>query len=134
MSNLIWVIVAIVAIVVIALVILVLTRNRGERLRQLPEADRARYADSWKAIEATFVDDPRRAVSEADRLAISIYRQRGGRSESVPGEIRDARALNSPDAGDSTEGLRRSMQQYREAIERLLGTSVRGTRGRKEVA
>ena len=46
-------------------------------IRPLPPNDRERYADLWRAEQARFVDDPRGAVHEADRLVEEVMRRRG---------------------------------------------------------
>ena len=45
--------------------------NRRDRLdiRQLDPAARDRYTQRWQAVQTDFVDQPGRALDEADRLA-----------------------------------------------------------------
>jgi hypothetical protein len=83
----------------------------------LPEAEAAKLRSSWDSIQAGFVDEPRRAVQDADhlvaqamqRLAEMFAEERGG--------------LESQwDRGDdvSTEDLRIALQRYRAFFGRLL--------------
>ena len=53
--------------------------KRVERLdiRPLPAAERERFIEAWRADQARFVDDPRGAVVEADRLVAEVMRARG---------------------------------------------------------
>jgi FtsZ-interacting cell division protein ZipA len=46
-------------------------KERVEQLhiRSLPAEDRDRFAERWRSVQAQFVDDPKGATSEADRLA-----------------------------------------------------------------
>lgn len=131
MSNLIWVVIAI-AILVLIVVAVVAAMSRRSRLRPLPDAARARYAEAWRTIEARFVDEPQAAVSEADRLVLSVYRERGGREDDLPGAVREAR--ETARSGDSTEGLRRAMQHYRAAMGDVIGADPRDAGRRREVA
>jgi hypothetical protein len=46
-------------------------------LRPLEARERSRYAEQWTALQAGFVDDPRGALTEADRLVEAVMRARG---------------------------------------------------------
>jgi hypothetical protein len=134
MTTLTWVVIAIVIVVAIVLAILAFASRRG-RLRPLPEGARARYAESWHAIEARFVDEPQQAVSEADNLVLTVYRERGGRDERLPGNVRQAREVTRSGDGESmTENLRRAMQHYRSALEDLIGADPRNAGAQREIA
>jgi hypothetical protein len=52
-------------------------RVRRYPLRPLSSADRDRFQQSWRTIQATFVDDPDRAMSEADQLLGAVMSARG---------------------------------------------------------
>jgi hypothetical protein len=54
-------------------------RKRVERfnLRPLTPKDRARFTESWRAIQAHFVDDPGGTIAEADRLLGDVMSARG---------------------------------------------------------
>jgi len=47
-------------------------RVRRYPLRPLSGADRARFQQSWRAIQGTFVDNPQHALSEADLLVTEV--------------------------------------------------------------
>ncbi len=87
----------------------------GERL--IPHSETEELRRRWDSIQASFIDEPRQAVQEADRLV-----------EELTGRITDRfaaerRALEERwSEGDevSTETLRQSLQRYRGFFDRLL--------------
>src|SRR5438309_839041 len=52
-------------------------RVKKLELRDLPAAERQRFSDAWTALQARFVDDPKGAVSEANRLVKEVMTARG---------------------------------------------------------
>src|SRR4051794_41141559 len=46
-------------------------------IRPLTAAERGRYQDEWRSIEARFVDRPTTAVVEADEMIVDVMRTRG---------------------------------------------------------
>src|SRR4029453_2585654 len=57
-------------------------QNRQRRvesfsLRELAREDAERFRTIWRSVQAQFVDDPRRAVVEADRLIGEVMHARG---------------------------------------------------------
>ena len=72
---------------------------------------------SWDSIQVGFVDDPRRAVGDAERLVSSVV------EELVDGfrlQRQRLEAYWSEGADASTDDLRRAFQRYRDFFERLL--------------
>jgi hypothetical protein len=71
----------------------------------------------WEGIQASFVDEPRRAVEEADTLVAELMRQL---ADSFAHERE--RLEGQWDRGDevSTEDLRVALQRYRSFFDRLL--------------
>jgi hypothetical protein len=138
MSAPLWIIVAVVVVVVVVGLLLLLRVARRPRLRALPVQSRERYAANWRAIEARFVDEPKEAVREADRLVQEMLRERGATLEErrMPDHFRRARMeAQGGDGGSSTEGLRRAMLHYREIVTAGVGNQVRRSdAGRREVA
>jgi hypothetical protein len=125
------VIIAVVGIVLIGLILMVVMGRRGTRLQPLPEGARERYAASWRAIEARFVDSPQEAVHEADQLVASLARERGapeGRVSPPDAVVKDEGAASM------TENLRLAMVQRRKTVKDLLGDDPRDLRGRRELA
>jgi hypothetical protein len=138
MSAPLWIIVAAVVVVVLVGLGLMLWIARRSRLRALPPQSRDRYAASWRAIEARFIDQPQDAVREADRLAQEMLRERGARMDGrqLPDQVRRARAVaESGDGRTETEAMRRAMLRYREIVAQGVGDQIKRTRaGRREVA
>jgi len=109
-------------------------------IRPLAAADRARFEQSWQADQARFVDDPRGAVKEADRLVADLMQVRGypvgdfGQRAAdvsvdhplVVSEYRAAHEIAERDArGEAdTEELRKAMVHYRALFTDLLIVDV----------
>ena len=52
-------------------------RVRKLHIQPLAPGARDRYADEWRTVQATFVDEPSEAVRSADRLVTNVMRDRG---------------------------------------------------------
>ncbi|HUE02515.1 MAG TPA: hypothetical protein VMR62_23305 [Bryobacteraceae bacterium] len=105
-------------------------------LRSLPPATRDRYVDAWRLDQARFVDDPKGAVLEADRLVQSVMRERGypvadfdQRVDDIsvdhPHVVENYRAARDivvrHQRGEATtEDLRRALVHYRALFDELL--------------
>lgn len=130
-------IVAIVILVVIAVAFALMQRSR---LRPLPDELKDRYAQSWRAIESRFVENPEMAISEADQLAVAVLRDRGARMDDekhLPDKLVHAREIARSDEGQaSTEGRRKAILEYKAIVYDALGRHGVPARdkGRKEVA
>ena len=119
--------------------------ERAKRVEKMPiralrNEERDQFAERWRKEQALFVDDPRLAVENADRLVIEVMRARGypmGEFEqraadiSVdhPRVVENYRAAHEIAARDSrgkvtTEELRRAMVHYRALFEDLLEEHV----------
>ena len=81
------------------------------------ESDAAGYRTRWDAIQTGFVDEPRKAVEEADVLVAELMKR-------LAEAFADERtALEQQwDRGDhiSTEDLRVALRRYRSFFQRLL--------------
>jgi len=77
----------------------------------------AGYRTRWDAVQTGFVDDPRKAVEEADALVAQVIH----RLSEVFADERTS-LEHQWDRGDqiSTEDLRVALQRYRSFFERLL--------------
>lgn len=109
-------------------------RRRSFDVRPLGAVERQRYTNEWTVIQQRFVDSPRQAVGEADRLVHAVMADRGYPMEDFertaddvsvdhPREVSDYRSAHGvAEAGDraSTEDLRLAMQRYRSLFESLL--------------
>jgi hypothetical protein len=85
----------------------------------LPTDSATDFQSRWKVIQTQFVDDPRRAVEDADGLVAIIMQQL---AESFAQERE--RLEEQWDRGEdiSTEDLRLALQRYRSFFHRLLST------------
>jgi hypothetical protein len=52
-------------------------KHKELEIRDLDPEARNRYAESWRVIQARFVDDPRSALREADILVTTVMGERG---------------------------------------------------------
>jgi hypothetical protein len=71
----------------------------------------------WKAIQAGFVDEPRRAVEDADALVAQVIREL---AESFAAERGRLEAQWSRGDQVGTEDLRVALQRYRSFFQDLL--------------
>jgi hypothetical protein len=114
-------------------------RHAELELRPLPAGARAAYTERWDAVQARFVDEPQRAVDEADQLVGEVMAARGypvdgsddrderaallsvehARSMDAFRAANDTRRRADQDA--TTENLREAMVQYRTLFTDLLG-------------
>ena len=114
--------------------------SRVEQLhiRELAPERQAEYADSWRATQTRFVDNPEAAVAAADDLVAEVMQSRGypmadfeQRAADVsvdhPREVEHFRAAHaladrSARGEATTEDLRQAMVHYRVLFEDLIGT------------
>lgn len=112
--------------------------ERRERLdiKPLSTGARERYLESWRQVQAEFVDDPSNAVAGADRLVKSVMSERGYPMDDferraadisvdhpeVVERYRSAHGIAQKNAnGDATtEDLRQALKHYRALFEELL--------------
>ena len=105
-------------------------------IRTLTAEERSRFSDAWKKTQARFVDEPSRAVADADGLVKEVMRARGypvGDFDqraadvsvdhaSVVTNYRAAYDIASRNKSGkaTTEDLRQAMVHYRSLFEELL--------------
>jgi hypothetical protein len=118
--------------------------NRRDKLdiRQLDAAARDRYTQRWQAVQSDFVDQPGRALDEADRLVTDVMQDRGypvhnfsERAELVAADhpqvvehyraAHAARQRHTPNhdgaaGGSDTEELRQAFVHYRALFDELV--------------
>ena len=111
-------------------------RVESFHVQPLAPADRARFEDSWRKVQARFVDGPAGAVAEADQLLgdvmftrgypVSDFEQRAADISVdhplVLANYRSAHeiALRQSKGQASTEELRQAMIHYRTFFEELV--------------
>jgi hypothetical protein len=111
-------------------------RVESFHVRPLAAADGVRFADSWRKIQARFVDGPAGAVAEADQLVgdvmstrgypVSDFEQRAADiSVDHPLVLENYRkaheiALRQTNGQAGTEDLRQAMIHYRALFEELV--------------
>lgn len=112
-------------------------RVQSYHLKQLSDVDRGRYLESWRRVQARFVDDPGGAVTEGDALVTEVMTARGYPMSDFDRRVEDltvdhanvvhhyraARDIASRHAkrSASTEDLRQALVHYRELFADLLG-------------
>jgi len=83
----------------------------------MPKRQTEDMREHWKAIQASFVDEPRKAVQEADQLVKSAIQQIEEGFRNQRGQM-EQQWSGGKDV--STEDLRLSLQRYRTFFDRLL--------------
>ncbi len=102
-------------------------------IRPLTAAERDRYRDEWRRIEARFVERPTTAVAEADELIADVMRTRGYpitefEEHAALISVKHPRVVEHYRAGHaiishgspSTEDLRQAVLHYRALFEELV--------------
>jgi hypothetical protein len=115
--------------------------KRVERLHIVPltPADASRFAQAWNTLQSRFVDDPKAAVAQADRLVYEVMTKRGypmgdfeRRAADIsvdhPGVVANYRAARAVAVRDergqaSTEELRKAVVHYRALFQELLAVA-----------
>jgi len=111
-------------------------RVEGLHIRPLGPGDRARFVESWRRVQARFVDGPGGAVMEADQLLGDVMSTRGypvgdfeQRAADIsvdhPSVLENFRAaheiaVRQTRGQASTEELRQAMIHYRTLFEELV--------------
>jgi hypothetical protein len=106
-------------------------------IRPLDPAARARYSENWAVVQERFVDAPQDAVMAAQRLVMTVMKERGYPTEGGDQVLADlsvdhANVLDhyraaydisqrAADNAASTEDLRQAMIHYRALFQDLLG-------------
>ena len=89
----------------------------GVRASLLEDGEQQSIIMRWKDIQAEFVDEPTKAIQEADALVAELMQRLASMFASERAELEDRWAGGSE---VSTEDLRQSLRRYRSFFERLL--------------
>ena len=121
-------------------------QQRIERLHIVPLTHEqcTEYTEQWQGVQAHFVDDPRAAIKDADKLVGKVMEKRGypvgdfdqraaDLSVHYPTLVENYRAAdliaaNNRGGKATTEDLRKAMIHYRALFEELLEEKGVGTR------
>jgi len=119
-------------------------RVAGFSLRHISSDEAQRFTTSWKNVQARFVDDPRAAVLEADRLIGDVMRARGYPVEDPARRLEDlsvdhahviehyragrAIVIRHEQGAASTEDLRQAMVHFRALFEELVSGAAAAVR------
>jgi uncharacterized protein YneF (UPF0154 family) len=111
-------------------------RHKKLELRALGADERADFERRWKDVQGEFVDDPSRAVHNADRLVVDVMSARGYPTDDfdqraddlsvdhpeVTQRYREARRVSKANAEGhaDTEQLRKAVANYRDLVQALL--------------
>jgi hypothetical protein len=123
-------------------------RVRKLEIRALTYEEQSRFAEVWRRTQARFVDEPSKAVGEADGLIKEVMQTRGypvgdfdqrvaDISVDHPNVVTNYRAgreiaARNKSGQATTEDLRQAMMHYRSLFEELMEVEVEGPATRKE--
>jgi len=112
-------------------------RVRDLDIRPLSSVDRERFNTQWLQCQALFVENPTRAVDEADRILTDVIRARGYAADNPDERLADLSAAYPQHFQEyrfadeimgrhrrgqaTTEDLRRAFIHYRALFEDILG-------------
>jgi hypothetical protein len=92
-------------------------RSTGGVGEMLPKAEADALRSRWSTIQANFVDDPRHAVQDADKLVDTVIKRV---NEGFSQQRSSLEEQWSRGEQASTEDLRQALHRYREFFSRLL--------------
>jgi hypothetical protein len=112
-------------------------RVRHMKIRPLTVVERQKFLDQWVTCQSLFVDDPARAVEDADRLLTDVMRVRGYSTDNPHDRVADISAAYPRHAENyrradeitirhhhgqaTTEELRSAFIHYRSLFDEILG-------------
>lgn len=91
--------------------------NRNEQSSLLPENVGSEFRSQWDRIQVSFVDEPRKAVEQADSLVAQVMQHV---ARTFSDERKNLEGQWSRGDNVSTEDLRLALQRYRTFFSRLL--------------
>ena len=94
-----------------------MTADQEAAAALLTSDDTARFDDRWQEIQASFVDEPRHAVEQADALVAELMQQLASGFADTRSRLE---SQWSSGGEGSTEDLRIALTRYRSFFKRLL--------------
>jgi hypothetical protein len=108
------------------------------KIRPLSPSETSHFAKEWRGVQEHFVDNPRKAVAEADQLIDEAMKSRGypvidfeaqasDLSVDYPMVVEHYRAAHEIDQNGEradTEWLRKAMQHYHVLFEQIIGADT----------
>lgn len=117
--------------------------------RPLDPEQRREFQERWNSVQHEFVDDPGRAINDADRLVIDVmgargyptddFEQRAGdlsvEHPTLTQRYREARRVSREHehGGARTEDMRHAVTSYRSLVDALLDENTSGNGGERQV-
>lgn len=112
-------------------------RHTTFQLTELTHERRVEYLGRWSTIQEQFVDEPRHAVQQADRLMTEVMAEIGYPTDGFDqqaadlsvryatnvGQYRKAHELVEHAGTPGTDDLRQALLDYRELVKSLLGAT-----------
>ena len=92
-------------------------QDRGGQAALFDRTTASELERRWQAVQVGFVDEPRDAVEQADKLVAEVLDQL---TSSFARERRDLETALSDGRQASTEDLRQAIRRYRSFFDRLL--------------
>jgi hypothetical protein len=92
-------------------------RTEDQSAALFPAEDAKNFQSRWDAVQVSFVDEPRRAVEQADALVAEALKRQ---AEIFAAARADLEAQWSKGQDVSTEDLRQALQRYRTFFTRVL--------------
>jgi hypothetical protein len=94
-----------------------LSAGKEPRARLVGADEAERFVARWQEIQAGFVDEPRRAVQDADALVADLMQQL---AQMLASEREQLESHWATGVDVSTEDLRQGLRRYRSLFERLI--------------
>lgn len=89
--------------------------NRTDEFRWLDPGSTSDFERRWHAVQAEFVEDPRKAVAEAGGLIADLM-------DHIGKNLRGRRGELDRNSGETdTEVMRQEMRRYKELVNNVLG-------------
>jgi hypothetical protein len=124
-------------------------RVQKYNIHALNANERTRFQERWPEIQALFVDDPARALTDADRLIGEVMAAEGYPMQEFEQQAADISvehpvvvenyreghliAVNNSQGRASTEDLRKAMLHYRTLFQELIGQTDYATAERTRI-